>query len=399
MVNILKTKLLYLSEKPVVKKISFIFVLILFLFAQTKAQDSSSHLRISLLTCGAAGDELYSTWGHTAIRITDSIKQTDIVYNFGTFDFNGPDFYMKFTRGKLDYLLSVSSLPQFMYEYQETKRSVTEQELILSETNKSAIAKNLNETLLSSARFYKYDFLYNNCTSRVRDILIKYAGLTANKKLVPAKTTFRNMLHEYLDKNAEPWSKLGIDLLLGSPIDKVVDISQSMFLPEYLLKGVDSSGDSNHPVIVKQKNILNTGEETGIVNHNWPLFIFCAFTVLVVLISLLQNKTAQNITRVFDFILLLLTGLIGCFLLFMWFGTDHKSCAANYNLLWALPTNLVAAFAIWKNPTWIKKYFSISIVIYTLTLLCWFWLPQQLNIGFIPIILLLLVRAVQLRKR
>jgi hypothetical protein len=106
-----------------VKKACLLFVFIITLFTQRiTAQDSSSHLRISLLTCGA-GEELYSTWGHTAIRILDIPAQTDIVYNFGFFDFNDPDFYTKFTRGKLDYFLVAQSFPDFMYEYQVEKRS------------------------------------------------------------------------------------------------------------------------------------------------------------------------------------------------------------------------------------------------------------------------------------
>ena len=380
------------------KKTSLLFLLILSLFFNgATAQNSPSHLRVSLLTCGSF-DELYSTWGHTALRITDSVKQTDIVYNYGTFDFNDPDFYTKFTRGKLDYLLSISSLPDFMYEYQTQGRDVTEQVLFLSDNQKTAVQKAVNDNLIGAARYYKYDFLYNNCTTRVRDILIKYAGLRAEKILVPAKTTFRNMLHQYLDQNAEPWSKLGIDLLLGSPIDKVVNITQSMFLPDYLMHGVDSSTQANQPNLVQQKTLLNKGNRSEAKNDNWPLYLFSAFAIIIMGISFLQNKSAKKINKVMDVLLFLLTGLLGCFLVFMWFGTDHKACAANYNLLWALPTNLIAAFFIWKNQGRLQKYFTITAAVYATILVCWFWLPQQLNIALIPIVVLLLQRCWQLRK-
>jgi hypothetical protein len=195
-------KYLFVSfKKKLVKKACLLFVFAIALLTQRiTAQDSTSHLRISLLTCGASAEELYSTWGHTAIRIVDSVKQTDVVFNFGFFDFNDPDFYAKFTRGKLDYFLALQTFPDFMYEYQVEKRYVIEQELLLTGGTKLSIQEVLTRTLNSPARAYKYDFLYNNCTSRVRDILINYGGLKSERALVPAGTTFRNMLHEFLDK-------------------------------------------------------------------------------------------------------------------------------------------------------------------------------------------------------
>lgn len=379
-------------KKKQVKKACLLFVFIIALFTQrTAAQDSSSHLRISLLTCGA-GEELYSSWGHTAIRIIDISRQTDIVYNFGFFDFNDPDFYAKFTRGKLDYFLAIQSFPDFMYEYQVEKRPVIEQALQLQDSIQLSIQQILDQTLNSPARMYKYDFLYNNCTSRVRDLLIKYAGLKAAHALVPAGTTFRNMLHEYLDKG-HPWSKLGIDILLGSPIDKVVNNTESMFLPEYLMKGVDSSGN-----LVLQKMVLLNGAPEEKPNGKLPLYIFSVITIAIIAVSSIKNKTARTIIRVLDITLFLVTGLLGCFLLFMWFGTDHKACAANYNLVWALPTNLVVVFTLWKNPRWLQKYFYLCMVIHMLTLLLWFWLPQQFNIALIPVVVLLLQRCWKLRK-
>lgn len=354
-------------------------------------------MRISVLTC-SQGDELYSTFGHTALHVVDSSKHTDIIYNYGTFDFDDPDFYVKFTRGKLDYFLSVETLPQFMYEYQVEKRNVIEQELLLPGSAKTAIANALIENMMGANRYYKYDFLYNNCTSRVRDILQKYAGMTVPRLLVPPGTTFRNMLHVYLDRGGKAWSRLGIDLLLGSPIDRKVTIGQSMFLPDYLMKGIDSAAPVKEGSFVKSRILINTGSPSEPAINYWPLVVFSAVSLFIILISLVKNRPAVLLRPVLDFLLFLITGLIGCLLLFMWFGTDHKACAANYNLLWALPTNLIAAFAVWKKPVWLQKYFGFCTVLYALLLITWFWLPQQLNTAFIPIALLLLFRSAQLRK-
>lgn len=380
------------------KKNAF-FSILLFLLCGLygSAQDNRSGLRISVLTC-APGQELYSTFGHTAIRVVDSIQHTDIVYNYGTFDFSDPDFYSKFTRGKLDYFLSIASLPDFMYEYRSENRDVYEQVLALSEQSKKAIQQALNETLSGAARYYKYDFLYNNCTSRVRDIIMRYGGLEADQQLVPAGTSFRDMLHEYLDKGNQAWSKFGIDLVLGSPIDKKAGIAESMFLPDYLMKGIDSSVRSKYHKVLGEKILINRGTAQPEPFRDTPLLLFSVIAVIVGVLSLLKNKTAVQLSRVFDFVLFLSTGLIGCLLLFMWLGTDHSACAANYNLLWAMPLNVVAAFAVWKRPGWFRKYMSVYAGLLLVTILGWFWLPQELNTGFLPIILLLLARCVQLRK-
>jgi hypothetical protein len=376
------------------KALLLLLIFISFIAQKTNAQDSSG-LRVSLLTCGQ-GDELYSVFGHTAIRITDSVKQTDIVYNYGTFDFNDPDFYMKFTRGKLDYMLSAEYFADFMNAYVYEKRTVTEQELQLTAGEKTAILTALNENLAGASRYYKYVFNYDNCTTRVRDILSKYAGLRADRQLVPAKTTFRNMLHEYLDRGGQPWSKLGIDLVLGSRMDWKVNIAESMFLPDYLMRAVDSSVASKN--ILLSKKLIHDPGTARKQNINWPLYVFSAIALLVILISQGKAKAAKRATRFFDITLFLLTGLLGFFLLFMWFGTDHKGCGANYNLLWALPTNLLVVFALWQKPKWLQSYFSFCVIIYLLTLVSWFFLPQQLNIALLPIVLLMLQRSWQLKK-
>ncbi len=362
------------------------------------SQNTSSHLRISVLTCGA-GEELYTVFGHTAIRIIDSVNQSDIVYNFGNFDFNDPNFYTKFINGGLDYYLAISSFPEFMEEYRVDKRDVTEQELRLSDSAKLLIQQGLLRTLNSPARAYKYDFLYNNCTSRVRDILIKQAGLRTTTAIVPPNATFRNLLHTYLDRGDHAWVKLGIDLLLASPTDKKVNKVEAMFLPDYLMKGIDSSVYNSNANILSAKIVLNKGTTTTTENSKVPLHVFSILTVIIAIISLLPNKAARSITRGIDFILFFSTGLVGCLLLFLWFGSERGQFQYNYNLLMFLPTNAIAALLLWADPKRLQKYFTACSFIYAVTLLFWAWLPQQLNTALVPVALLLLFRCVQLRRR
>lgn len=369
----------------------FLFLLFpIFLSAQTSLNEAyHPRLRISVLTC-SPGQELYSTFGHTAIRIIDSIRGTDIVYNYGTFDFDDPDFYTKFIRGKLDYFLSVSGMPEFMYEYQSEKRSVTEQVLNLPDSKQLLIQSALATNLSGPSRYYKYDFLYNNCTTRIRDILISYAGLNARERLTTPGASFRDMIHEYLFQGNEPWSQLGIDILLGSPTDKKPDINASMFLPDYLMKGIAAS-----PGLVKATHLLNTGATTTESYYNWPLVISGITCLIIWIITLLPFP---KLSRILDSIIFALTGLLGLLLIFMWVGTDHAACKGNYNLLWAFPPNLVSAVLVWSKKRHLKNYFTVSGIIFLVTAAAWFWLPQQLNIAFLPLTVLLLFRCIQLRK-
>lgn len=364
------------------------------------AQDSICHLRISLLTC-APGAELYSTFGHTALRIQDSITGTDYVYNYGTFNFNDDNFYMKFVRGKLDYFLSVDAYPDFMYEYQEDRRSVWEQELKLTCAEKQKIIDALTINMQPANRMYKYDFIYDNCTTRVRDLIFRsLPGSMVKHRLVPEGTTPRNLIYTYLDRGGEPWSKLGIDILLGAKLDKPVDNNVAMFLPDYLLKGVDSATINGTQPVVKQKRLLlDAATPVEPIGEYVPLITFAVTFALLTLLFLSSNQKAVAISRYVDSFFLYLTGLLGLLLIFMWWGTDHRMTKDNYNLLWALPTNCVAAFFVWRRPAWIRTYFGVAFIETALLLIFWFWLPQEFNLSLVPFVFFMLYRYGSLARK
>lgn len=370
----------------------FLFVLLLSFKNGAAQQDSLCHIQVSILTC-APGDNLYSLFGHTALRIIEKNLGTDIIYNWGTFDFDEPNFYGKFMKGNLQYFVSPDNIQDFLYNYQYEERGVTEQLLDLTCEEKTEIKRLTDVNMQGDNRFYRYDFALDNCTTRVRDIIknsTRQIQFTANT--VPTGTTFRNMIHSYLNKGGQPWSKLGIDILLGAKLDKAVTNNEAMFLPEYLLKAFDSATVKNKPLVSKSRQLLpqKTGNgEAGIYN---PLIIIAAVCLLLFAITLLKTKWALTFTRFADSLLLYITGLLGVLLLIMWFATDHIMCSNNFNLLWALPTNLAAGFIAWKKPEKCRRYFSICFTVTALLLLGWFWLPQQLNISLIPFVLFLLIR-------
>ena len=380
------------------KRLLFTFSLFTFHFSSF-AQDSCG-IRISLLTC-TPGTELYSTFGHSALRVVDNNNNTDIVFNYGTFDYYDPDFYTKFVKGKLLYYVDTSSMEAFMYEYEFFKRGVTEQVINISCNEKQKLLAALYENIKKENREYRYDFNYDNCTTRLRDMLEKAAGKQLESKNILPKpgTTFRNLIHVYLDRGGQQWSKLGIDMLLGTPMDKKVTNREAMFLPDYLLMAFDSSQLNRQPVVSEKKILLNYFDayktKTGIT----PFIVFGILFLLIAVLSIFVFKKWNLFLKIFDFFFFVIVGLIGVLILFMWFGTEHAMCQNNFNLLWALPTHLPVAFMLFSKKQWINSYFRF-IFFYTIALLlAWFFLPQQFNTALLPVVGIILIRSFFLSKR
>jgi len=373
----------------------FSFLLFLCLAAVSRAQDSCN-VTISLLTC-APGGELYSLFGHTALRVQDS-NGNDDVYNYGTFEF-GPDFYPKFIRGKLLYALSVENFRDFIDLYQYEKRSVQEQVLLLSCVQKDSLLQALRTNALPQNRNYRYDFLFDNCTTRARDVTKNAAPLVFRNILPANRPSFRNLIHEYLDAGRQPWSKLGIDLLLGVKLDRRVTNTEAMFLPDYLLKGFDSARLDGRPLVRAPETILKVDASPPANPVFTPLVCFSLLLILVLILQLRGSNKVQKGLQVFDFLFFFSIGLAGAVLLFMWFGTDHYVCRNNYNLLWALPTHLVVAFFVGSQRRWVSAYFKYVSMLMIVLILAWFFLPQQMNPGFLPLLALAGLRGWQLSKK
>lgn len=358
------------------------------------AQDSS-HLRISLLTC-SPGDELYSTFGHSAFRIVDSSvayndNYRDIVYNYGTFNFDDDGFYLKFVRGKLLYYISVENFEDFKYNYQTSGRGITEQVLNLTAPEKIQIQQFLLNNLKEENKYYKYDFFFDNCTTRLRDILKNnHDSSFITKAVMPPGTTFRQAIYQYLDRGDKQWSKLGIDILLGLRCDRIMTAQEMQFLPDNLMISLDSA---NHPVVQSHKSLYSFNEEQNKRSLFSPLVVFSILLIVIALLSLSKNTLAQKFLHGFDGILFFSTGLLGIVLLFMWFATDHSMTKSNFNLLWAWPTHIVIAFFINSERSWVKKYFAFTSVAMVMVLLAWFFLKQHLNVALIPFVLLLIHRS------
>ncbi len=367
-----------------------ILLLILFwsnvnLLSQNLSPASST---ISLLTA-SPGEELYTTFGHSAIRIQDTLSGSDIVYNYGIFNFRTPNFYQKFIRGKLMYQLGRQQLNSFLDVYTRENRKVTERVMNLTDSQKAAVINFLAQNYLPENREYLYDFFYDNCASRIRDVVEIELGAgfeysdTSNRKV-----TFRQLLDEYLI--TMPWADFGIDLILGLKADKRASFRHQMFLPDYLESNLNKGKVNYKPLFSESTTLLPYQFQPNTsVGFFTPLVVMILLLLGTALFTfLVQNKILQN---TFDVFLFLVLGMMGCVFLFMWFGTDHQACHQNVNMLWANPLYLfLAPFALIKNWRWF--WWSILRISGALLLLFPIF-PQQYHLAFIPIFLLIGLRC------
>ena len=379
------------------KLIGFLFFL-LFVTLRPSAQADNCGLEISLLTC-SPGEELYSTFGHTAIRVKDSTSGMDYVFNYGTFEFS-PQFYTEFIQGKLLYYLSVDEFANFMYQYQMESRSVVEQPLQISCAEEQQLFSALKWNAEEKNRYYLYDFLFDNCTTRARDIIAKNtkAPVQFPNILPSTPPTFRDLIHTYLDLGGQYWSKLGIDLLLGAKLDRRVSNQEAMFLPDYLMKGLAGARAQQQPVAPITKPVLTMPSPLNTGSWFRPAVVFSLLLALALALYFRQRKGYGRGLKIFDTLLFLVLGLAGLLLLFMWFGTDHKVTVNNYNLLWALPTHTVVAFLLYRNKAWVATYFQVVFWLTAALLALWAFLPQEMNNALLPLIMLILFRSWFLSK-
>ncbi len=322
----------------------------------TTPAGGASHLRVSLLTCGPGDEEIWEVFGHTAVRVIDSTQHLDLVYNYGTFDY-GPDFELQFMRGKLLYSLSVAEFEGFMPEYVMAKRSVEEQVLLVNDDQKKALYAFLNRNAEPAHRYYKYDFFLDNCATRIRDVFPRSlgSGFVFGRALPEgARISYRDIMNSYFFR--DHWTRMGVNILLGSRIDKPMSNEDIMFLPDYLRDGVRGA-KLNGALIAAPPVILLPRAGMQKAGVDLPFFVTCIVALLT--IAGLSMPRLRLLGRIMSTLLLAVTGLLGCIILVMWFATDHQGCANNYNLLWCIPTNIIIAFF---NPRGKPKYSLIAII-------------------------------------
>ena len=356
----------------------------------------SDTVDISVLTCGP-GEELYSTFGHSAFRVKDDYNHLDVVYNYGMFDFNAPNFYTNFAKGKLIYKLGRNRFSNFYETYYSENRAVSEQVLNLSTLQKKQLIAFLEHNAQPENASYKYDFFYNNCATKIRSVL---EGVFPNQIVfkddhITTAYTMRQLINNNVPYNT--WGSVGINIALGSVIDVKATTNEYQFLPEYIYKAFNNASINNNPLI-KDSSILLKKNTSRAHTSNLilsPLFIFLVASFLILYITYKDYKNKKR-TKALDFILLFTSGLLGVLVLLLWLATDHNTTANNLNVLWAFAPNLFVAFFILRKTTlklkWFGDYFALLASLLALQAALWSFKVEEFSLTMTPLFASLLIR-------
>lgn len=370
-------------------------VLLLCLPFESLYPHTPSSTEVYLLTC-SPGTESYSMYGHSAIRVYDSLSGIDLVYNWGVFDFSTPNFTYKFARGRLDYMLGVYPYERFVKEYFFEERSVVSQKINLTDRQLFKLKELLDDNYREENRYYRYDFFMDNCATRIRDILELTVG---NDLIYPVTETgdipsYRDRIDEY-QGGSFVWLDAGIDLLLGSPADNDCGFRESMFLPDYLMENMSATkvkSDSAAYLLLQEPVTVIEFEpptmEVSLLKRPWLivsvitlLLLFATFTI--------RKKIFHNI---FDILFFGILFILAFLMIFTNYLTDHQAMGNNFNMVWLNPLLLLTpVIAFMKAP--LRWFWRAQIVMVLVFMVLVVFIKQSVNPVFIPVMVLLIARS------
>lgn len=376
------------------RKILFLFLLLLQqVLGFSQGSELSPLSKLSLLTVGT-GEDLAAKFGHSAIRIQDLTLGIDEVYGYGTYNFEDPNFYLNFVRGKLDYTITRYPYSYFERSYVVEQRWIKEQVLDVDLEQKKAIISFLETNLLPKNRFYKYDFLFENCATKIPEVFEETLGsaLQFDYSHLEKRYTFRQLIHQNLAVNS--WSNFGIDLALGSVIDRKATPYEHLFLPLYVYEQMKHTSLNGKPIVKSESVLLDIPPKKDQTPFFLtPVFWLSLFMLLVFFITY-KDFTKKRRTRWLDVFLFSITGLAGLLILFLWFLTDHNATKANFNILWAFAPNLIITFYLIKKQLhqWIRTYVLLLLVLLLIGVALWLLKIQAFSILMVFILIALATR-------
>lgn len=365
-------------------------------FAQVSLSDTA---RISLLTSSPYEEEVFTVYGHAALRVHDPERKVDYVFNYGIFDFSKPNFIYRFAKGETDYRLGVVNYTDYVIEYQLRGSTITEQELNLTTAERQRLWEALVENYRPENRVYRYNFFFDNCATRPAALIEKVVGQVDYHYPYTAQT-FRSLINHCTRHHA--WLTFGCDLALGSPTDQEATLHEMLFLPDYLREAfakaeiIDAQGQ--HRPLVSKTHVIEAAEPDELEKDLWDLlsplrlgWLIFAITNVITLLGRFQKRAYKGL----DILLFGLAGLAGCVLFFLAFFSVHPCTWPNYSLLWLHPFHLVGVilFCINKAQRATYWYHFINFAALTLLFAGWVFLPQQLNPAFIPLAASLWLRS------
>lgn len=326
------------------KKLHFLLLLLSFSNLFSQNIPLSNEASVSIFTCGK-GEELYTTFGHTAIRVTDISHNLDVVYNYGMFDFREGNFYLKFVKGDLQYFVAATSYQDFILEYQSENRKVEEQTLNLSQEKKQQLFDLLNNSLFSDERYYTYKFIDRNCTTMVAEKINMIIEKPIIQKIDDTTISYRKVLYPYFENHF--WYKLGINIIFGAKTDKK---AEKLFLPIELLNSLDKAKINGKPLVSKKETIVNE----VIPESPFSFINSIYFVALLLLIMALINKKIVFKSYLFS------AGLLGLFLCLVGLYSYHQELLWNYNALLFNPLFVFIPFI--KSKKWFMVFFGMLMV-------------------------------------
>ncbi|MBQ3244462.1 MAG: DUF4105 domain-containing protein [Bacteroidaceae bacterium] len=300
--------------------------------------------RFSVLTC-SPGDEAYSLFGHTALRYVNEEKKVDVVFNYGYFDFNSPGFMWRFALGETDYRLGAVPFRFFIPEYVDRGSSITEQILDLTPEQVERLLNALVENNKPENRVFRYNYFYKNCTTMARDKFLEI--VSGDSKVVFEESgddkSFRDELNRMTADH--PWFAFGINVILGSDVDATATKEELQFVPSNLMNDLDKAyivdSDGNRRPLVKEKRVLVHENKPKVEQGNFTPFyaslLLLLLTMIVMLCELRRKKTFWG----YDIILMLMQGVAGLGILFMWIFSEHPAVGSNYAILLLNPLALI----------------------------------------------------------
>ena len=369
------------------------------LFAQIQLSDSA---KISLLTVSPWDGAVYSLYGHTVVRVEDDSTGVDACFNYGFFDSSQPHFMYNFIRGKTDYVLGATTYQDFLIENQMKGLEVVRQDINLSYSQKQQLWSDLYINSLPENRKYRYNYFFDNCATRPRDMIEAVVKSTITYSPTNMNQTFRDLVHECVHEFA--WMEFGIDLLIGSDADTNITDREKMFLPNYLMNAfegakVHRNDTTTQPLVTSTIVILESDNEGG--EHSElimlkPLTVAFVLLLVTLLISFLQLRFRYYKTAlIYDTLLFSIAGVAGLIIGFLVFFSEHPATSPNWNLLWLHVMHLFIAVLFWvKSLNKVVYYYHfINFAVLSMFLLGWWFLPQQLHVATIPFAMSLWIRS------
>ena len=333
-----------------------------------KDRSISDSAKFYLVTC-APGDAVYERFGHSGIRVYDSVKGIDEVFHWGLFSFDTPNFIGRFIAGNTDYEMGVYTTKFFMPQYVERGSSVYAQELDLTTEQKQELYAKLWDNYRPENRKYRYNFIFDNCATRPYQLIISAYDYKVTSNTQQEKITYRDIINKYVPIGS-PFNT-GINLIIGSRADKLITTKESVSFPMYTMSALSQTHYITHdgttkPIVLAHDEMYHAPYKDFQTNS----LVFYSWIIVPLILSAICIAYTRKKRRYLPYlsqIILFVSGLIGIIISYLWFFSHHPLVNDNMNLLWCNPLNIILAILLFVHKKPIVR--TIKVALSTLSLI------------------------------